>query len=100
MKDKSCHLRTVERSAKFAHDLTSRLNKIEGQIRGIKGLIEKDIYCDDILTQVSSVQSALSSVSKLLLEDHIRTCVVEKIQAGDAEIIDEFIQTVARALRK
>src|SRR3546814_3449380 len=64
--------------SKTKANLTSRLNRIEGQVRGIKGLIEKDVYCDDILNQIASVQSALSGVGKLLLEEHMKSCVVEK----------------------
>jgi DNA-binding FrmR family transcriptional regulator len=100
MNTKECQSHTVKRSEKLTHDLTIRLKKIEGQIRGINGMVEKEIYCDDILTQISSVQSALASVSKQLLENHLRTCVADKINAGDPEIIDEFVKTLARVLRK
>lgn len=66
----TCNHETVIRPEKLNRDLIIRLNRIEGQIKGIKGMVEKDVYCDDILTQVSAAQSALSSVSKLIL-DHI-----------------------------
>jgi DNA-binding FrmR family transcriptional regulator len=81
-------------------NLVTRLNRIEGQIRGIKALIEKDTYCDDVITQISATQSALNGVGKLLLEGHLRTCVVERIQEGDEEIIDELLVTVQRLMKK
>lgn len=60
-------------------DLTTRLNRIEGQIRGIKGMIEKDVYCDDVITQLSATQSALNSVARILLEGHLKGCVVDRL---------------------
>ncbi|THF72885.1 metal-sensing transcriptional repressor [Cohnella fermenti] len=80
-------------------NLVSRLNRIEGQIRGIKGLIEKDTYCDDVLNQIAAVQSALGSVGKLLLEGHMRSCIVERIQAGENEVIDELLVTVNKLMK-
>jgi CsoR family transcriptional regulator, copper-sensing transcriptional repressor len=85
---------------KHKKNLVSRLNRIEGQIRGIKGLIEKDTYCDDIITQISAVQSALNSVGKLLLESHLKSCVVERIQDGDEEVLDELLVTIQRMMKK
>jgi CsoR family transcriptional regulator, copper-sensing transcriptional repressor len=99
----SCHLneqRSSHHSEKVKKNLVTRLNRIEGQIRGIKALIEKDTYCDDVITQISATQSALNSVGRLLLEGHLRTCVVEKIQNGDEEIIDELLVTVGRLMKK
>jgi DNA-binding FrmR family transcriptional regulator len=81
-------------------NLVSRLNRIEGQIRGVKGLIEKDTYCDDVITQISAIQSALNSVGKMLLEGHLKSCVVERIQEGDQEVIDEFLVTIQRLMKK
>lgn len=88
----------IKRPEKLNSDLVSRLNRIEGQVRGIKGMIEKGVYCDDVLTQIAAVQSAMSSVSKLLLESHMRTCVIEKMKDGDRDVIDEFVKTVGRLL--
>lgn len=81
-------------------NLITRLNRIEGQIRGIKGLIEKDTYCDDVITQISATQSALNSVAKVLLEGHLKSCVVERIQEGDLEVLDEVLTTVQRLMKK
>ncbi|MDL2281324.1 metal-sensing transcriptional repressor [Selenomonadales bacterium OttesenSCG-928-I06] len=89
---------TVDRDQKLKENLLKRLNRIEGQVRGIKGMVEKDIYCDDVLQQISAVQSAIDSVSKLVLENHIRTCVVTKIKKDDQEIIDELLKTIGKML--
>lgn len=81
-------------------DLVNRLNRIEGQIRGIKGMVEKDVYCDDIITQLAACQSALNSVAKVLFEWHLKGCVVERIHHGDDEILDELLVTVQKLMRK
>jgi DNA-binding FrmR family transcriptional regulator len=75
------------------------LKRIEGQVRGVQGLIEKDAYCDDILNQISSIQAALNGVGKLLLEHHLKSCVMERIQEGDTEVIEELMTTMNRLLR-
>lgn len=93
-----CCEKTTERTAKLKTDLIKRLNRIEGQVRGIKGMVERDTYCDDMLHQISAVQSALNSVSKLVFENHIRGCLVEKIKSGDDEIIDELLLTIGKML--
>lgn len=92
--------RKSHHSEKVKKNLVTRLNRIEGQIRGIKGLIEKDTYCDDVITQISATQSALNSVAKLLLEGHLKSCVVERIQEGDMEVLDEVLITVQRLMKK
>ncbi|MFC0270815.1 metal-sensitive transcriptional regulator [Metabacillus herbersteinensis] len=92
--------RKSHHSDKVKNNLTTRLNRIEGQIRGIKGLIEKDTYCDDVITQISATQSALNSVGRILLEGHMKTCVLEKIQEGDTEILDELMVTIQKLMKK
>ncbi|MFZ3590218.1 metal-sensitive transcriptional regulator [Bacillus sp. DJP31] len=94
------HERKSHHSETTKKNLISRLNRIEGQIRGVKGLIEKDTYCDDVITQISAIQSALNSVGKLLLEGHLKSCVVERIQEGDQEVLDEFLVTIQRLMKK
>jgi len=98
-----CHTDDSERkshhSDKVKNNLISRLNRIEGQIRGVKGLIEKDTYCDDVLNQIAAVQSALNSVGRLLLEGHLKSCVIERIQEGDHEVIDELLVTVNKLMK-
>jgi len=91
--------RRSHHSEKTIHELVSRMNRIEGQIRGIKGMIERHVYCDDILNQISSAQSALYGVAKLLLEKHMKSCVVEQLQAGDEQVVDEVIKTIFKLIR-
>ncbi|WP_307203464.1 metal-sensitive transcriptional regulator [Paenibacillus harenae] len=86
-------------SDKMKANLTTRLNRIEGQIRGVKAMIEKDTYCDDVLNQIAAVQSALNGVGKLLLEGHMKSCIVERIQAGENEVIDELLTTVQKLMK-
>lgn len=99
-----CHLPDSERkshhSEKTKKNLVTRLNRIEGQIRGVKGLIEKDTYCDDVITQISAIQSALNSVAKILFEGHLKSCVVERIQEGEMEVVDELLVTMQRMMKK
>ncbi|MFX3624970.1 MAG: metal-sensitive transcriptional regulator [Ectobacillus sp.] len=92
--------RKSHHSEETKKNMILRLNRIEGQIRGIKGLIEKDTYCDDVITQISAVQAALNSVSKILLEGHLKTCIVERIQEGDKEVVDELLRTISRLMKK
>lgn len=90
--------RTTVRSERYRSTLIKRINLIEGQVRGIKGMIEKDVYCDEILNQVASIQSALNSVGKLILENHIHGCLVDRIKKGEDEVVDELIKTIGRML--
>ncbi|GAB6992192.1 metal-sensitive transcriptional regulator [Paenibacillus pini] len=94
-----CSERHSHHSAQTKNNLITRLNRIEGQIRGVKGLIEKDTYCDDVLNQIAAVQSALNSVGKLLLEGHMKSCVVERIESGDHAVIDELLVTVKKLMK-
>lgn len=92
--------RKSHHSNKVKTNLVSRLNRIEGQIRGIKGLIEKDTYCDDVITQISATQSALNSVARILLEGHLKTCVMDRIREGDNEVLDELLVTFQKLMKK
>lgn len=94
-----CSQKTKERSEKEYKDLINRLNRIEGQIRGIKGMVERDAYCTDILIQVSAVSSALNSFNKLLLSNHIKTCVTEDIKAGKEETVDELVEVIKKLMK-
>ena len=93
-----CH-KTMERSEKEYKDLLNRLSRIEGQVRGIKGMVEKDAYCTDILVQVAAVNAALNSFNKVLLANHIKTCVTKDIKEGREETVDELV-TVLQKLMK
>ena len=79
--------------------LIKRLNRIEGQVRGVRGMVEKEAYCTDILVQVSAIQSALNAFSRELLSNHIHSCVVQDIQAGKLEVVDELMTTIQRMMR-
>lgn len=95
-----CSNRDVHvRSDKAKKDLIARLNRIEGQVRGIKGMVEKDVYCDDILNQIAAVHSAMNSVSRLILDNHMKSCLVTRIQSGDMEVIDELLYTIEKMLK-
>lgn len=98
-KDCCCHHKTKERTEKEYKDLTNRLNRIEGQIRGIKGMVEQDCYCTDILVQVAAVTAALNSFNKVLLGNHIRGCVAEDIRNGKEETVDELVETLQKLMR-
>lgn len=94
-----CGDRITARDDKLKDSLMTRLNRIEGQVRGIKGMIERDCYCDDVLQQVSAVQSAMNAVSKIVLKSHIQGCVTHKLMAGDTDIIDELVATIGKILQ-
>ena len=79
--------------------LLNRLRRIEGQVRGVAGMVERDAYCIDVLTQVQAISSALTSFSKAMLEVHIKSCVKEDVIAGKDEVLDELIDTVARFMK-
>lgn len=94
-----CSHKTKTRSEKEYKDLMNRLKRIEGQVRGIQGMLEKDAYCTDILMQVAAVGAALNSFSKALLAEHVRTCVAENIRAGNDEVIDELVILLQKLMK-
>lgn len=87
------------RSDEERKKLLNRLNRIEGQIRGLKGMLEKNAYCPDILTQSAAVNAAVNSFNKELLASHIRHCVVRDIRAGDDAVIDELVATLQKLMK-
>ncbi len=94
-----CTHKTKKRSDEELKALTNRLNRIEGQIRGIKKMVETDTYCTDILIQVSAVNAALNAFNKELLSEHIRTCVANDIKNGDESTIEELVCTLQRLMK-
>ena len=88
-----------ERSEAEYKSLINRLNRIEGQIRGLKNMLENDAYCTDVLMQTSAVTSALNSFSKALLANHIHTCVVDDIKAGKEEVVDDLVETIQKLMK-
>ena len=93
-----CH-KTKERSEKEYKDLLNRLSRIEGQVRGIKGMVEKDAYCTDILVQVAAVNAALNSFNKVLLANHIKTCVTRDIREAKEETVDELVAVLQKLMK-
>ncbi len=98
-KEECCCHKTKERSGQEYNDLIHRLNRIEGQIRGIRGMVEKDAYCTDILTQVAAANAALNSFNKVLLANHIKTCVTRDIKEGKEETVDELVKTLQKLMK-
>ena len=94
-----CGSRTKERPEKEYRDLVNRLSRIEGQIRGIKGMVENSAYCPDILTQVAAARAALNSFSKVLLASHIKSCVMDDIKAGKDETVDELVDVLQKIMK-
>lgn len=93
-----CH-RKKERSEEEYKSLINRLSRIEGQIRGIKGMLENDAYCVDVITQVAAATAALNSFNKELLSNHIKTCVADDIRNGNDETIDELLKTLQKLMK-
>jgi DNA-binding FrmR family transcriptional regulator len=91
--------RKTGRPEKLKKDLEQRLSRIEGQVRGIARMVEDDVYCDDILNQVTAVHSALGAVRNILLENHIQNCVLHSIEKKEYEIINELMTTLKRMLK-
>ncbi|MCF7920599.1 MAG: metal-sensing transcriptional repressor [Candidatus Cloacimonetes bacterium] len=98
MKDfcEHCTIREAHHSEELKKDFTSRLNRIEGQIKGVKKMINDNVYCDDILIQISAIQSAMSAVAFNIFEAHLKSCVVEQIKNDNLEVIDEVMKTIKR----
>lgn len=94
-----CEDRIKERPEQEYKDLVHRLNRIEGQIRGIRGMVEKDAYCTDILVQVAAANAALNSFNRVLLANHIKTCVTRDIREGKEETVDELLATLQKLMK-
>ena len=97
--DCCCTHKTKERSEEELRSLYNRLSRIEGQIRGIRGMVEKDAYCTDILTQVAAVNAALNAFSREVLTNHVKTCVMEDLKAGKKETVDELVATLQKLMK-
>ena len=95
-----CHSdRKKIRGDKERRDLMNRLKRIEGQVRGLQRMLDEDAYCPDILTQASAVNSAINSFCRVLLTNHLRTCVAEDIRAGHDEAVDELAETLQKLMK-
>ena len=91
-----CRYKHTPRSEEAKKKLINRLNRVIGQLGGIKKMVEEDRYCGDILMQVAAVESALQSFGYLVLKEHMETCVVENIQAGNTQIVDEAVELIKK----
>lgn len=94
----NCH-KTKERTEQEYKSLINRLNRIEGQIRGIKRMVENNAYCPDILVQSAAANAALNAFNKELLSNHIHTCVANDIRNGNDEVIDELVETLKKLMK-
>lgn len=99
MSERGYNQRKRKRSEEELKKLSNRLCRIEGQVRGLREMLQKDVYCTDILIQVSAVSAALNSFSKELLSEHLRTCVAEGIRQGDDEVIDELVSVLQKLMK-
>lgn len=94
-----CGCKKTIRTEEERKKLINRLSRIEGQIRGIKGMVERDAYCNDILIQSAAVNAAINAFNKELLSSHIHTCVARDIRNGDDEVIDELVTTIQKLMK-
>ncbi|MBE6621776.1 MAG: metal-sensing transcriptional repressor [Ruminococcaceae bacterium] len=97
MDERCCH-KIKKRSEEERRKLVNRLSRIEGQIRGVRGMVEQDAYCTDVLTQASAVRAALDAFMRELLSEHIRTCVTDDLRSGKEETAEELIETLKRMM--
>ncbi len=91
--------RTAHHSGELKDNILKRLGRIEGQIRGISRMVNENTYCNDVLQQISSVESALDGVKTVLLEAHLRSCIIEQIRDGKDDVMDELIVTLRKFMR-
>lgn len=96
---KDCCKKTTARDEIERKNLITRLNRIEGQIRGIKRMIENDAYCTDILTQSAAVNAGVNAFNKHLIANHIKRCVVKNVKEGNDEVIDELVETLQKLMK-
>lgn len=92
-------MKTKHRDEEELRKLMNRLNRVEGQVRGVKKMLEEEQYCVDILTQVSAIQAALNAFNKELLSSHIHSCVVEEIQKGNTKVVDELCESIKKLMK-
>lgn len=98
-KENCCCHKTKQRMEKEYKSLLNRLSRIEGQVRGVRKMVESDAYCTDILVQVSAINAALNAFNRELLANHIRTCVADDIRSGKEETIDELVLTLQKLMK-
>lgn len=89
-----CRHKDTERSLEFQEDLKKRLNRAIGQLNGVKNMIDDNRYCGDVLMQLAAAEAAVRRVSELVLHDHLETCVVEQVKAGNTDVLDEVMDLI------
>ena len=94
-----CNLKTKDRPEEEVRSLVNRLSRIEGQIRGIRKMVENSAYCTDILVQSAAVSAAINSFNRELLAEHIRTCVANNIRSGNDDVIEELVNTLQKLMK-
>ena len=100
MNEKNCDkCRMKKRDEEEKRTLMNRLSRIEGQVRGVRGMLDADAYCTDILVQVSAISSALRAFSRELLSNHVKTCVTDDIKAGKEDTVDDLLDAVFKLMR-
>ena len=99
MEETCCGEKKTHRSEEQRKKLIHRLNRIEGQIRGVRGMVERDSYCTDILTQSAAVQAALNAFNRELIAAHLHTCVARDLREGKDEVIDELVLTLQKLMK-
>ncbi len=100
MDNKCPNCKTKKREDGELRSLLNRLSRIEGQVRGVRGMVESDAYCIDIITQVAAINAALRAFNRELLASHIKTCVVKDIKEGGEEVVDELVETLSSLLKQ
>lgn len=94
----ACKRKRTPRSDELQSDVAKRLNRVIGQLNGVKAMIEDNRYCGDVLTQLAAAESAVHRISEMLLQEHMRTCVIEEVRAGNDEVVDEVMALMRRFL--
>lgn len=94
-----CHHKETPRDEALQTDLQKRLNRAIGQLNGVKAMLDDNRYCGDVLVQLSAAESAVRSVAAIVLQNHLETCVVEQIQRGNVEVVDEAMQLIKKFSR-
>jgi len=96
--DATCGCKKTMRPEELKRSIAGRLARIEGQVRGVKRMIEEDAYCDDVMAQIAAARGALAKASIVVLEHHMKHCLIDRVRAGDDAIVDELIDSIARNL--
>ncbi len=94
-----CRYKDAERGRELQDELQKRLNRVIGQLNGVKNMIDDNRYCGDVLIQLSAAESAIHTVAEMLLQDHLETCVTDRVRQGDDQVIDEAMQLIKRFVR-